>query len=109
MRSWIITLPKTVKWEYYQKELNACADWSTEMSYRLRYRPKAAIGDRCFVLWNGKIRGWMKVVIVHQSPEFKCSTTGKIWPRGWYITRSGPFNLVDGPEMKGFRGIREYV
>lgn len=109
MNDWIITIPKTVKWEDYEKEIAQVADGRFVMNYRLPRKPSAQTGDRCFVVWNGKVRGWMRVVnVLHVDHEFRCLTTGTPWMFGWYIQRSGEFHRVDGEKMKGFRGIRKY-
>lgn len=106
---WIVTIPQQVEWETYREEIIAVSDWKSEMMYRVPFKPKALPGDRCYVVWRGKVRGWMSVVNTLHWPEgFVCSTTGKKWPPGYYICRSGPFHAVDGPEMKGFQGIRRF-
>ncbi len=110
MNSWVITLPKTVRWEDYQKEIDAVRDGSLVMNYKTRYFPKEmSSGDRCYLVWDGKVRGWMEIVNMAELKDgFKCKTTGAHWEPGKYIQRSGPFNVVDGPDMQGFRGIRKY-
>ena len=107
---WIITIPKVVPWEVYQEELEAVDDETHVMNYKVNYFPKEMeIGDRCYILWNGKVRGWMEIVgKVYKSESWICETTGAEWPAGKYIQRSGVFHAVDGPYMKGFRGIRKY-
>jgi len=108
MIDWIITIPKTTSWEEYQKELDLVKDFSHTMNYRAPYFPKEMkIGDRCFIVWNGKIRGWMEIVGLQETDEWTCVTTGTQWPAGKYVVRSGPFYAVNGPEMTGFRGIRK--
>lgn len=105
---WIVTLPKTVEWEDYQKELEVVKYGRLVMKYKVAHIPLALTpGDRCYITWRNKIRGWMEIVGVEVKAEgFCCSTTGKEWGPGNYILRSGPFHEVDGPEYKGFRGIR---
>lgn len=106
---WVVTIPQKVEWEVYRQEIAAVADFQAEMMYRVPFKPKALPGDRCYVVWRGKVRGWMSVVNVLSKPDgFKCSTTGMGWPPGHYICRSGPFHEVDGPAMKGFQGIRRF-
>jgi len=107
---WILTIPKTTRWEDYQRELDAVADGRDRMNYRTRYFPKEMqVGDRCFLVWNGRVRGWMEVVgLVDAVKPWQCTTTGRMWPPGKYIQRSGPFHEVCGPEMTGFRGVRKY-
>lgn len=105
---WVITIPKTVGWEDYQKELKAVQDYGSKMYYRVQYFPRGmATRDRIFVVWNNRIRGWMRLVGMEYKRGFVCSVTKRGWPEGNYLVRSGPFHEVDGPEMKGFRGIRK--
>lgn len=107
---WVVTVPKTTKWSDYEKELAAVADGSQVMNYRTRYIPKEMkVGHRCFIVHDGKVRGWMPIVgLVEREESWQCLTTGKWWEPGKYIQRSGKFTPVDGPDMKGFRGIRKY-
>lgn len=111
MKFWAITIPKTIKWEDYQKELDAVADRRSVLNYKTRYFPKEMKrGDVCYVVWNGKVRGWMSIVGMVEYPEgFVCETTGKRWEAGKYIQRSGRFYDWEdfGPELKGFRGIKK--
>lgn len=108
--SWVITIPKTVSWDSYQRELDVVKDGSQVMNYRVRGFPNGMKkGDRCYLVHDGAVRGWMAIVGLeeHGSP-WRCSTTGQEWPAGKYIQRSGPFHKVDGPKMTGFRGVRKY-
>jgi len=109
MIDWVLTLPRTVEWEEYQKELTVVKSGVQVMNYRLPYRPKAQAGDRCFLCWRGKVRGWMRVtgvMVINKGGYFSCTTSGAIWGSGHYLQRSGKFYVVDGPVMKGFRGLR---
>ena len=110
MKSWLITIPKTTSWETYQKEIDDVASGELVMNYKTRYFPKEMrVGDRCYVVWNGKVRGWMQIVKLLDFPRrWVCETLGEVWPAGKYIQRSGDWHPVDGPAMTGFRGIREY-
>ena len=104
----IITIPKKIKWEDYKKELETVVDGSQMMLFKIPFKPKHDLkGNRCYVCYNGCIQGWMEIVDVIYSDGFTCSTTGTVWPEGWYICRSGKFHLMeDMVLMKGFRGIR---
>lgn len=110
MSNWVITLPKTVRWEDYERELADVADGQMVMNYRTRYFPKGMKeGDRCYLVWNGRVRGWMKIVgLVDYKNPWVCQTTGARWEPGKYIQRSGPFHKVEGPAMTGFRGVRSF-
>lgn len=112
--NWLITLPAPVEWSDYEKELEAVKDRSQCMRYRIpshlkniptQIRP----GDRCYMVWRGRVRGWMEIVRISiVEEEWACTTTGRVWPPGAYIERSGPFHPAEGPEIKGFRGIRRF-
>jgi len=108
MEDWIITIPKSIPWEKYEEELDAAAkDPDIVLNYRLGYKPNAKPGDRVFVVHDGEIKGFQKVVdVVEEKKGFKCLSTGQNWPAGFYIQRGGPFHEIDPIRMKGFRGIR---
>lgn len=101
-----ITIPKTIKWEDYQKELDAVADYSQEMNFKVPFLPKnIKVGDRCYLCYNGYIIGWMQISSIG-SKSFDCTTTGKAWS-GNFISRSGPFHKLKTPiPCKGFRGFK---
>ena len=104
-----ITVPKNISWSDYEKELADVCDGNMEMNYKLSSYPKRiAVGDRCYVVHNGMIRGWMTITGIEQRDEsFKCETTGRIWNSGVYVKRSGPFHDLSNPvPMKGFMGYR---
>ena len=106
--NWIVTLPRTVQWEDYKKELAAVADGSQSMFYKLPYKPKGMQpGDRCYVTWWDYVRGYMIIKDV-QRREFACSTTGAQWSIGWYMERTGEFFRVEEKLVRGIRGIRRY-
>jgi hypothetical protein len=102
----VITVPKLIKWENYKFELARVKDRCEVMNFRLGIKPNVNIGDKCFVVHDGKVRGWMEIVGIKETDGFTCTTTGRFWPKGIYIQRSGEFNEVDGPEMQGFQGFR---
>lgn len=107
-RNIAITVPKTIKWEQYEKEIDAVRDGEQEMNYRLPTLPKdTEVGDRCYVCYNGQLIGWMEITGISKRDGFECSTTGKDWGDGNYISRSGEFHYLKNPvPMKGFMGYR---
>ena len=109
MIDWVITIPKTVDWYEYIREVGLAAQAEAVLNYRVAHFPKEMkVGDRCFVVWNGRIRGWMAISgLAMCFADWTCETTDKRWPAGKYIQRIGRFYIVDdGPEMTGFRGVR---
>lgn len=108
-KSWVITVPKTRKWSDYLREVAEVEDGRAVMNYRIRGFPKAMRqGDRCYVVHDGQVRGWMTLVGLVEKPKpWRGTTTGQIWKAGRFIQRSGPFHpLKGGPKMTGFRGAR---
>jgi hypothetical protein len=110
--SWLVTLPRSVTWGDYQKELDAVRDYSQVMWYRVPRIPKELeIGDKLYITWRDLVRGFMYVTCVRTSDHsFTCTTTGAVWPAGNYIGRSGEFHHLaeaDQRKVRGFRGIRK--
>lgn len=102
-KGWIVTLSQLISWQTYEKELNS----GDTLNWKVR-GTKAKPGDILWICWRGRIRGWMIICGVVKTEGFVCTTTGKWWPAGTYIQRSGLFHYVKGPFMKGFRGVRSY-
>lgn len=108
MPDWVITIPKTVPWEEYQKELDFVEEnKDVLLNYRLPYQPKAKPGEMCYVVHDGYIRGWMAIKKVGYFIGFQCTITAEEWPDGHYIQRGGKFHKIDPVKMTGFRGIRK--
>lgn len=105
---WMITIPKKIKWSDYEKELEVVKDRSQVMLFKVPPHFKSAqLGERCYVVYDGKIKGWMHIEgLVHILNDWTCSTTGKVWSKGRYLQRSGPFYPIQEIDQKGFQGIR---
>ena len=104
-----ITVPRDIPWEEYEEELATVADGSQEMLFRLSGHPRRiSVGDRCYVCHRGFIRGWMTITGIEDSPAgFICTTTGKRWPPGIYLKRSGEFHYLKAKvPMAGFQGFK---
>lgn len=107
--NWLITIPKTIQWSEYEKELKEVELEGGTLNYKTRYIPKEMkVGDRMYIVWNGRVRGWMEIVGFGYQDGFTCSTTGNYWSAGYYIQRSGKFHEIEGEVYQGFRGIRKY-
>lgn len=107
-RSIIITLPKDIKWEDYEKELLKAQNYKHILNFRVHKFPKGVHkGDKCYVVHDNYIKGWMEIVGFSHK-DFVCSTTHKKW-QGNFIERSGPFHYLDDKiEYKGFQGYRYF-
>jgi hypothetical protein len=103
-RDIIITIPKTIVWSEYEKELNVVSNYSQVMNFKVNAFPNTKKGNKCYLCYSGNIIGWMEIVGLSEK-EFNCSTTGKNW-KGKFIERSGPFHKISPIPMKGFQGFR---
>ena len=102
----IVTLPKKIKWEEYQKELKN-AEKGDILNFKVNSFPKTKVGNKCYLLHDGEIKGYMKISGLKEK-DFTCTTTGKKW-KGKFIERTGKFyELKEKIQMKGFQGYRYY-
>ena len=99
----IITIPKSISWSDYQKELDA-AEAGEIMNFKVSNFPKCEVGDKCYVVYDGYIRGYMFISGMSEK-EFDCTTTGNGWS-GKFIERTGQFHYIEPIPMKGFQGFR---
>lgn len=104
--NWLVTIPKLIKWESWMAEVQDALHKELLLFYRLPVAIRCQPGDRCFILWNGKVRGWLPIVGVEVRGDFMCETTGKRWLGGTFLVRQPRFHPVNGPALKGFQGVR---
>ncbi len=108
---WIITIPKTIDWQDYLKEIEAVKNNGLVMNYKVRGFPKEMkIGDKCHITHNGFVKGFMVITgLAEDLSAFLCTTTGVPWSHGKYIQRGGKFYFEDRViPYKGFRGVRRF-
>lgn len=104
----IITLPRNVSWDEYQKELDAVIHKSQMMSFKIPTFPKnAKVGDKCYICHKGFVVGYM-LICGFSTKKFICTTTGKEFS-GNFVERTGKFYKIDKKiPYKGFQGYRYY-
>lgn len=104
----IVTLPSTIEWNDYEKELDSVKDGDNVMNFKVSNFPKGIkVGDKCYVTHRGFVKGWMEIVGFSKK-SFNCTTTGKNW-NGKFIERSGKFHYIDKEiPYKGFQGFRYF-
>ncbi len=107
-RSLIITLPSKVRWDDYENELKKVANYKRVINFKVPNFPKGIHkGDKCYIVHNGFVKGWMEIVGFSEQP-FICTTTNKKWD-GKFIQRSGPFHYLEEKiPYKGFQGFRYF-
>lgn len=104
----LITLPKTILWADYLKELKAVEAYEGNLNFKVHNLPvNASVSDRCYLLYKGMVRGWMHITGL-KSGSFTCKITGVFW-EGNFIQRSGPFIRIDPIPYTGFQGFRYYI
>ena len=101
----IVTVPKTISWEEYLKELSKAEQGET-MNFKVTHMPKVEKGDKCYICHDGEIKGYM-LISGTSNKSFDCTTTGKHWD-GNFIERTGKFFDIKPIKMKGFRGFRYF-
>lgn len=103
----LITLPSSIEWDDYEKELKAVEDESQVMNFKVPFLPKNTHHiKRVYLIHRGYIVGWQKFAGTSDKP-FKCSVTGKNWDDK-FIQRTGPFHKIEPIAYKGFQGFRYY-
>lgn len=101
-----ITIPKSIDWIEYNKELIAAENGDT-LNFKVALTPTKITPNlsRCYVVYNGKLIGY-HIISGISTTGFDCTTTGKHWD-GIFIQRTGKFTKLENPiEFKGFRGFR---
>ena len=80
-RSLIVTLPSTTDWGDYEKELRKAANYKYVLNFKVHNFPKGIHkGDRCYVVHNGFVKGWMEIVGFSEQP-FVCTHQSLLFPR----------------------------
>ncbi len=110
MTDYIITIPKSIKWDAYLREVATAYKTRQSLFFRVPRKVDVVYNEtKCYLVHNGAVRGWMPALTCTENPiGFTCFETGKKWPPGIYIERSPRFRLVVPVPMLGFRGIRKY-
>lgn len=81
----IITLPANIKWNDYEIELEKVKDCNEVINFKVPNTPKVKEGDKCYIVHQGYIRGFMLIKgIINNS--FQCTTTGKEW-KGCFVNQ----------------------
>lgn len=101
-----ITLPANIEWSDYERELDRVKDGREVLNFKVSFLPKnCQIGDRCYLIWRNKVRGWMPITGLVKNGQFYCTTTHKLW-KGSFIQRSGQFHPTREVPRRGFQGFR---
>jgi len=112
-RHLVVTVPRSAypdeaAWQEYVREVNEGAEKGLVTLYRFSGPLRGWwLGQKVFVVWNGEVRGHQVLLQQVWREGFRCETTGRPWPPGWYLMRRGPFHELQRPvRMRGFQGVR---
>jgi len=101
----VITLPAKVEWVDYVKELDMVENNGGTLNFKVSKFPKDAhAGNKCYVVHQGFIRGYMYISGFSEK-KFMCEITHEKWV-GKFIERTGKFYYTKPEPMKGFQGFR---
>lgn len=89
----VITIPKTEDFDTWLAECEAVAnDEHARLNYYVGhgYLPKQTKpGEKCYVVYDGYVRGYHIIDELCWRDGFACETTGRYWQEGNYIIRKG--------------------
>ena len=94
-RDIVITIPSTIKWDDYLKEIKTVEDGSQQMNFKVSKLPvNTSVGCKCFLCYKGSVIGWMKIsgyqpkdkLVKEKLDYFFKGTTDK-----WNIPQELPF------------------
>ena len=108
----VVTWPKSRTLDSYLEELERAVDLGLEINFRVSSFPKQKV-DRCFVVHDGAVRGWNRILRLEWIADKKVSRVRNdswagFWPAGYYIVRDPEWHSIEPVPMKGFQGWRYY-
>ena len=107
---WITTVPKGITWKSFSDRLLKVSHKTLALYLPVTMPPEEMeLKDRMFILFKGKIRGWIEINYFGWMRRFHCKVTGIHYPEGFYVQISGKFHVIDGAKMRGFKGIKKAV
>jgi hypothetical protein len=106
----VLTWPKGRTYESYKRQLSLADHKGEQILFRVSQLPvKAEAGDRVYMVHNGLVRGWSKLLLFDTGQtQPRDPISGDLMPVGNYIVRSAKWHELPGPlpKMKGFQGFR---
>jgi hypothetical protein len=104
----VLTWPKKVPYAEYVRELDRAAREDKSILFKVPTLPiKARIGDRCYMVYDGRLRGWSVILYFDDEAQPDGVRPGDTWEKGKYIVRSPVWHeLQDLPLVRGFQGFR---
>lgn len=104
----VLTWPKSVPLQNYMAQLERADREDKSILFKVSAFPaKAKVGDRCYMVHSGFVRGWSLIEAFHDGDGPDAVRSGESWGAGKYIVRSPKWHFLQAqPQMKGFQGFR---
>lgn len=101
----LIQVPdKDVVWEHERELFNVVEKFGLELHFLIYSNSSSAdiappgkclIGKKCFVYHENRVKGYHIIKGVEKRSAFKCALSGRLFPPGWYMVRTGKFYELD--------------
>lgn len=104
----ILTWPKKRTLESYLEALEEAERTNQGICFKVAVMPALCkVGDKAFMVHDGAIRGWNKILGFSDSPDMLVTDpiTNEPW-EGKFIVRDPAWNAIEPLEHPGFRGFR---
>ena len=109
LNSWMITVPRPLAGDFLREVEDGKCESLTKRFKVPPHIKNVKTGDRMFVVFHGRVRGYMTVLWNYVVEDYaECRTTGRRLSPGRYIgcDISGYVHIENGETMQGFRGIK---
>ncbi|MGE4487107.1 MAG: hypothetical protein AB7C95_04675 [Synergistaceae bacterium] len=105
--AWMITVPKDRIGDF-KDEVKAAKKEDLVKNFRISPNIKSPkLGDILFVVYDGKIRGYMPIFSNELKDSFSCNTSYRQMPAGRYLVCVlSRYKQMPYVSCKGFQGIR---
>lgn len=104
----VLTWPKKRSLASYLAELSQAHQDGLLINFRVASKPDVQSGERCYMVHNGKIRGFNQVVTVEYKDNVLDPITGETMTPGFYVVRDPHWHGASGMTITGFRGFRYF-
>lgn len=105
----VVTWPKNRTLNSYLYELEQAVQENRFICYRVARLPRVRMGDQCYVVHDGFIRGYNIIRDATYMDDVIDPITNERMDSGYYILRYPEWREIEPVEMEGFRGFRYRV
>lgn len=99
----VVTYPRWIEWERWVQHFND----NLKTEYIVSRIPnEVRKGDKCFILYDGFIRGYKYIDSIYEVEEFVYPLSKNYIPKGFSILMVGKFHEIENIPYRGFVGFR---